>query len=208
MQFKPQVPDQEQHRECQRHAQTLLVSQQVWGESNALFPTMHVHTFRKQEGWLPVIDSAVNNTLNSLLFANDQLSGRAFLIDSGAEVSVLPATVADRRNKIKGRSLSAANGSSISTFGKRFLHFQICGNTYEWLFIVASVERPILGADFLKFSSLLVDVRKNSPSNTGTVLPINYQDTKPHQSRCLSPFQPLFTTSQGVSSFHKPGFLQ
>ena len=121
---------------------------------------MHLHTIGKREGRSPVMASAVDNTLNSLLFANDQLTGRAFLIDSGAEVSVLPASVADRKNKVKGSSLSAANGSSISTFGKRSLHFQLCGNTYKWSFIVASVERPILGADFLKSSGLLVDVRK------------------------------------------------
>ena len=66
-----------------------------------LFSTMHVHTIGKQEGRSPAMASVVENTLNSLLFANDQLTGRAFLIDSGAEVSVLPASVADRKNKVK-----------------------------------------------------------------------------------------------------------
>ena len=122
--------------------------------------------------------SAVDNTLNSLLFANDQLTGRAFLIDSGAEVSVLPASIADRKNKVKGSSLSAANGSSISTFGKRSLRFRLCGNTYEWSFIVASVERPILGADFLKSSGLLVDVRKKRLIHPQTQAPSSQSITK------------------------------
>ena len=65
-----------------------------------LFPTMHLHTIGKREGRLPVTALAVDNTLNSLLFANDQLTGRAFLIDSGAKISVLPASVADRKNKV------------------------------------------------------------------------------------------------------------
>ena len=43
--------------------------------------------------------SAVDNILNSLLFANDLLTGRAFLIESGAEISVLSASVAERKNK-------------------------------------------------------------------------------------------------------------
>ena len=119
MQFQPQVPD----RGRTQVMPSLLVSQEVWGECNTLFPTMHLHTIGKREGRSPVMASAVDNTLNSLLFANDQLTGRAFLIDSGAEVSVLPASVADRKNKVKGSSLSAANGSSISTFGKRSLRF-------------------------------------------------------------------------------------
>ena len=72
----------------------------------------HAHSHHWEKGRSsPVMASAVDNTLKSLLFANDQLSGHAFLIDSGAEVIVLPASVADRKDKVKGRTLSAANKS-------------------------------------------------------------------------------------------------
>ena len=105
--------------------------------------------------------SATDSTLNSLFFVNDQRTSRSFLVDSGAEVSVLPASSEDRRSASNGKStsLSAANGSSIPTFGKRSLSFQLSGTKYEWSFILANVQRPILGADFLHATGLLIDVR-------------------------------------------------
>ena len=97
--------------------------------------------------------------LNSLFFVRDHQSGQKYLVDTGAEVSVLPASAVDRRQGTKGRPLSAANGSTINTFGTRKVQLQLCGRTYEWSFIIAAVERPLLGADFLRRTGLLVDVR-------------------------------------------------
>ena len=99
------------------------------------------------------------DAVNSLCFLNDNLSNRLFLIDTGAELSVVPATNLDKQFKPPTRPLIAANGSSIATYGKRKLQFQIGSETFEWNFTIAAVERPLLGADFLRHSGLLVDVR-------------------------------------------------
>ena len=95
---------------------------------------------------------------NSLLFLRDTISGRQFLVDTGAEVSVLPATGLDMRTVQPGPSLLAANGSSIKTYGSRTFFFHFACNKYQWTFTIAEVSRPLLGADFLRSNSLLVDL--------------------------------------------------
>ena len=51
----------------------------------------------------------------------------------------------------------AANGSSIRT---RTLSLHFTSGTYQWNFIVADVSYPLLGADFLRSNSLLVDLKR------------------------------------------------
>ncbi|KAI0236783.1 hypothetical protein LSAT2_012682, partial [Lamellibrachia satsuma] len=52
-----------------------------------------------------------------VLYVWDRYVGHRFLVDSGAEVSVLPATSRDRRERQRGESLVAANGTKITTYG-------------------------------------------------------------------------------------------
>ena len=94
-------------------------------------------------------------------FSCDSISKRQFLVDIGAEVSVLPATATglDTRTRQPGPPLLAANGSSIRTYGTRRLSFHFASNTYQWNFIIANVTRPLLRADFLRSNSLLVDLK-------------------------------------------------
>ena len=62
-------------------------------------------------------------------------------------------------NPNKGE-LKAANGTPIFTFGRKDIPFVVAGTRYVWTFIVAKVSRPLVGADFLRHSGLLVDVRR------------------------------------------------
>ena len=96
----------------------------------------------------------------------DSLSKRKFLVDTGAEISVVPATRFDWLNGHTGASLLAANGSQISTFGTKTLTIQIPEGVFRWAFVVASVSQPLLGADFLRAHSLLVDVKHHRLVNT------------------------------------------
>ena len=52
---------------------------------------------------------------------------RLFLVDSGADISVYPASVKERRYPL-GSLLTAANGTNIQTFGTTFgrLVFLVC----------------------------------------------------------------------------------
>lgn len=56
--------------------------------------------------------------------------------------------------------LFAANGTPIHTYGERRLNLNLgLRRAFEWSFIVADVQSPILGNDFLNAFELIVDVR-------------------------------------------------
>ena len=95
-----------------------------------------------------------------LFYIMDKSSGYRFLIDTGAEISVLPPSRSDRKHPQKGSDLLAVNGSAITTYGKRSLTLNLgLRRTFRWVFIIANVQSPIIGADFLRQYSLLVDVK-------------------------------------------------
>lgn len=54
------------------------------------------------------------------LFITDRISQKNFLIDTGADVSVIPVSLAEKRNK-SNFTLCAANGAPIATYGQRLL---------------------------------------------------------------------------------------
>ena len=98
---------------------------------------------------------------NRLLFIRDTLSGRKFLCDTGAQRSVLPATVADTAGGVHGPRLTSANDTPIRTYGTQTMELCFGGQRFTWDFITADISFSLLGADFLCAHGLLVDV-KNS----------------------------------------------
>lgn len=61
-----------------------------------------------------------------------------------------------------------ANGKPIRSFGYRKVSFSLGLQHYTWRFLTAEVERPLLGADFLRHTGLLVDVRHKKLVNAET----------------------------------------
>lgn len=108
----------------------------------------------------------------SVFFLTDRDSGLRFLVDTGAEVSVLPVGSTDCRVP-SGSPLQAVNNTTIATYGHRSLPLDLGLNrTFRWIFIVAAVKFAILGADFLRHFGLLVDVRNrrlHDPVSQATV---------------------------------------
>ena len=102
---------------------------------------------------------AVNSVGPEQLIIQDDNSGLQFLIDTGAQVSIIPATNQDRSNNGKGKPLQAANGSSIDTYGSRNVSLKLGRHIYDARLVIANVNRPLLGADFLRKHDLLVDIR-------------------------------------------------
>ena len=105
---------------------------------------------------------------NSLLFLCDTITKQQFLFDTGAEVSVLPATSLDTHTKQPGQPLLEANRNSIRTYGTWPLTLQFTSNTYHWNFIVADVTLPLLGTDFLHSNTPLIDLRGKQLVDTTT----------------------------------------
>ena len=86
-------------------------------------------------------------------------SGRAYLADTGAEISVFPASLEDRRKPTQ-TPLAAANGTGIKTWGRRTIHLKLGKRDFWQEFILAEVTRPILGADFFSTNYILPDLAR------------------------------------------------
>ena len=95
-----------------------------------------------------------------LLHVQDEESGMKLLVDTGAEVSLIPPTPHDRKFGKTSIALTAANGSAIRTYGKPTLTLHLASRTYRWPFTIAEVSRSILVADFLRYHSFLVDLQR------------------------------------------------
>ena len=96
-----------------------------------------------------------------------------FLVDTGSEVSVIPPTPADRRRSPDPRTLIAVNNSPINTYSQRSLTLNLgLRRSLPWIFIIADVQKPILGADFLSHYGLTVDMRQCKLVDTRTHLRI------------------------------------
>lgn len=86
-----------------------------------------------------------------------------FLIDTGSDLSIIPPSFKDK-NKIFNDTIQlyAANNTCIKTYGQKVLSVSLgLRRQFEFPFIIADVTKPIIGADFLAYFNLLVDL-KNS----------------------------------------------
>ncbi|GBM63101.1 hypothetical protein AVEN_68552-1 [Araneus ventricosus] len=88
-----------------------------------------------------------------------QITGREFLVDTDLAVSVL--SIFGSKIVPSKFVLYAANGTKIDTFGTKLITLNLgLKRKFQWPFILASVSKPILGADFLEHYSLLVDMKR------------------------------------------------
>lgn len=94
------------------------------------------------------------------LHINDQSSQIRFLIDTGADISALPAPP-NYEPQPHHRTILAANGSEIKTFGYQEQIVQLGDKKCRWNFLLANIKNPLLGADFLKHFNLLVNLKGN-----------------------------------------------
>ena len=126
-----------------------------------------------------------NTKKSRLLHIFDKNLNVKFLIDTGADVSVIPPNPEEKRRK-KVRSLWAANHTQIATFGEKSLTLTLgLRRNFPWIFTIADIRYPILGADFLKHYNLLVDLKNNRLIDGTTKLAISgttYPGTSCHLS--------------------------
>lgn len=95
------------------------------------------------------------------LFIRDRKSGIKFLIDTGSDISLLPADGNSKRSRAD-YVLYAANNSPINTYGERRLSLNFgFKRSLIWNFCVASVPYAIIGADLLSHFGLNVDLRNH-----------------------------------------------
>lgn len=146
------------------------------------------------------------------LFIRDTKLKYVFLIDTGADVSVFPANLAEKQQCPSTLELYAANQSPIKTFGVREL--SLCfglKRNFTWTFILADVNRPIIGADFLSHFGLLIDMKNNrlidnttksgiyGKSCSGNMQSVRSVSENSTYSKLLHEFQDLTQTENTIS---------
>ncbi|XP_064489680.1 uncharacterized protein LOC135401277 [Ornithodoros turicata] len=114
---------------------------------------------RQQLKTVSLVDAAPSSP--RLFYITDRGSGARFLVDTGAEVCVIPASRDDQKRTPPNASLQAVNGSPITTYGEKLvtLNFGL-RRVFRWIFVIAKVPQAIIGADFLAHFGLLVDMSR------------------------------------------------
>ena len=155
--------------------------------------------FRPNElGKLDNRDEAVGSVTvdakkSHLVHLRDLITKKNFLIDSGAEISVIPATKMDWV-KEDHSTLSAANGSPINTYGEKLMIIDIgLGRKFSWPFIVADVSYPIIGADFLSNFNLSINLHNSTVTDVE-----NNKSVQAHPS-----LNPSFSIAAARSGYHQ-----
>ena len=148
---------------------------QTYGEKARLCsePCLYFVTLGQRE----VANIALSHS--KLLYVADKGHKCRYLIDTGAAVSVLPKSCANGISDADSLPLVAA---FIHTYGncKRVVDVGL-KREYPWTFIVADVQQPIIGADFLIHYSLLVDLRSRClrDMRTGLAIAASLSSIKP-----------------------------
>ena len=88
-------------------------------------------------------------------------------------MSITPPSPSDRKRSPDKLTLMAVNDKPIATYGKRSLTLNLgLRRNFQWIFLVAHVQKPIIGADFLRHFGLLVDMRQHKVIDASTHLRI------------------------------------
>lgn len=86
---------------------------------------MHIpmHVFKKLDSHSNIATVSDGQYSSCRLFIKDKFSNKQFLIDTGADLSVVPPTIPESAKPSNcGIKIFAANGSQIRTFGHKILH--------------------------------------------------------------------------------------
>ena len=110
---------------------------------------------------------------SNLGFLQDLLSGRRFLIDTGASVSVFPQTAPTPSAPLSQTKLLTASSFPLPCFWAHSIPLPFGSRHFFWSFQFAPVFVPILGSNFLCHHTLLVNVARDR------VLDADSQDVLP-----------------------------
>ena len=120
------------------------------------------------------------------------------MLDSGAAISIWPRSQYPQLPPSHS-SLVAVNGSRISTFGTKDIHLDIEGQRYTHRFVIAEVQVPILGWDFLARFKLDLCWRSSrcvlSDPKARRSYPLRYKEVDPSALQ-LAPVQSFQKYSQ------------
>lgn len=149
-------------REQQLRWRVKLLSQALWSERTQLSPTLQLAG--KLHGGLPLV-AAVSppdtNDPDCCLLTIFDSHFRTFLIDTGAQVSVVPVTAKGRPAPSSGTNnptLHSAKSSTILVHDTTDIELHLAGRKFNAGLLHTEVDLPLLGADFFHRHHLLVDI--------------------------------------------------
>ncbi|XP_015929654.3 uncharacterized protein [Parasteatoda tepidariorum] len=103
----------------------------------------------------------INDSRKFRLYVRGRNTGINFLIDSGADVSLLPLPANKSYQSASDYKLYAANGSEITTYGIKVLTVDLgLRRSFNFPFIITKINKGIIGADFLNKFNLLIDIKE------------------------------------------------
>ncbi|GFN86369.1 transposon ty3-g Gag-Pol polyprotein [Plakobranchus ocellatus] len=109
----------------------------------------------------------------------DRISGLSYLVDTGAEVSVYPASIQDRRPQQPITTLTAANGTSIHTLGRRSVYLRLATGDNNITTSSTSPTSPVQSSVriFSQDTGLAIDLRGKCLLSLDNI-PIVLRETK------------------------------
>lgn len=118
------------------------------------------------------MENCIESKDNHRLSITDKENGITFLVDTGANVSVIPVNKVSAKNRRECEyKLFAANNTEIKTYGTVVLQLNLgLRRAYKWTFVISDVKQAILGADFLRTFKLVVDLHNKRLVDTVTNL--------------------------------------
>ena len=123
----------------------------------------------KLKGQRTIAAASPGQSKDSLFHFKVNNSGKTFLVDTGASISLFPVSQSEASSRPANHNLLiSANGSPIATFGHRMIELTVGKRSFRWPFLLAKVTQPILGAGFLCHAGPLVDVRRQRLVHTAS----------------------------------------
>ena len=103
------------------------------------------------------------------LFIRDPITNIVFLMDTGADVSCIPPKFLRTISKNPESVMGAANGTPINVYGSKLFEISLgLRKSFKHPFVISSVQRPIIGGDFLKKFKIIVDLANERITDTTT----------------------------------------
>ncbi|CAN8022926.1 unnamed protein product [Ixodes persulcatus] len=136
----------------------MTVPPTVWIEGPPLLFSLFLEP-EKRDGRSLVAASDPYRPTSHLFHIHDKIVGTRFLVDTGTEVSIIPASFFDCRSRVQTTSLQAVNASPIKTYDKKSLTLNLgLRRRFQWLFWIADVSYAIIGANFFQNFNIWVDM--------------------------------------------------
>ena len=83
---------------------------------------------------------------SQLVYVTDQLSNRRILVDTGAAYSIL---LHQSSTLPSGPPLAGPNGRPIACWGDKPVQLVLDNHRFQWTFLRAAVQCPIIGINFI-----------------------------------------------------------